>query len=129
MTVKYEVLARWSRLWVLVNYALFLLIITMGTLMWPSCDRNPNIVVWGIQIVILLCFLPGILKQNTSTHALLAFILLGFFILSVNTVFACYSLITLSEVIVIAVLFVSSMLYIRWQSRAWNEKEVNKHSG
>jgi uncharacterized membrane protein len=109
MTVKYEVLARWSRLWVLVNYALFLLIITMGTLIWPSCDRNPNIVVWGIQIVILLC--------------------LGFFILSVNTVFACYSLVTLSEVIVIAVLFVSSMLYIRWQSRAWNEKEVNKHSG
>ena len=82
MTVKYEVLARWSRLWVLVNYALFLLIITMGTLIWPSCDRNPNIVVWGIQIVILLCFLPGILKQNTRTHALLAFILLGFFISS-----------------------------------------------
>ena len=84
---------------------------------------------WGIQIAILLSFLPGVLKQNIRTHVWLTFILLGFFIASVTTVFACYSILTLLEVLVIVALFVSSMLYIRWQSRALNEKGSGSENG
>lgn len=129
MTTKYKVLAHRSRSCVLTSYVGLLLVITLGTLVWPSCDRSPNAVVWGIQILILLSFLPGVLKQNIRTHVWLAFILLGFFILSVNTAFACYSVITLLEVIAIVALFISSMLYIRWRSRELKEEESNNHNG
>ena len=59
MTTKYELLASRSRFCVLVSYFLFLLIITLGTLVWPSCERNPNAVVGYSNCHITVVFTGG----------------------------------------------------------------------
>lgn len=117
MSNPYARLSRYSRLTVLLSYATLLIVLTLGTLVWPSCGRSPNWVVWGIQLLLMLVFLPGLVQQNVRTHAWLTFVLLGFFIASVSTAFACGSVLTIVEVFITVILFIAAMLFIRWRSK------------
>ena len=80
--------------------------------------------IWAIQILLLLAFLPGLLKQNLRSLVWLSFIILGFFIAAVSTAFACTSLVAILEVVFIVVLFIAAMLHIRWHSKAQKENDV-----
>lgn len=117
MQKNYQRLSRYSRRVVWCSYTALLTVICLNTLVWPSCNRSPNGVILGIQLVLLLAFLPGMLKQNVRSYVWLTFVLLGFFMAAVSISFACTSLLTISEVLLITVLFISAMLYIRWRSR------------
>ena len=128
MQNQFDVLARYSRICVLVSCAGLLLVFTLSTLVWPSCNRNPNTVMWGIHLLPVLLFVPGIIKKNVRSHVWLTFILLGYFMTSVNTAFACTSALTVIEVGLIVILFISAMLYIRWQSKALKQSEVESVS-
>ena len=115
---NYASLAFYTRQCLLVSYACLALVVTLGTLVWPSCSRSPNGVVWAIQMLVLLAFLPGVIKRNLRTHIWLTFVLLFFFIASVSTAFACTSLLTVAEVFFVMELFITAMLYVRWQARS-----------
>ncbi|MEE8057074.1 MAG: DUF2069 domain-containing protein [Pseudomonadales bacterium] len=117
MTNEYQLLSRRSRAVVLVSFFGLLAVFTVSTLIVPSCNRNPNVVIWVLHILPLLMFLPSILQQNVRAHAWLTFVLLGHFMASVSTAFACTSALMLIEVALISVLFIAAMLYIRWRSR------------
>lgn len=114
---KYTRLAVWSRRAVWFSYLGLIAVLSLIILVWPSCNRDPNPVMWGIQVGILACFLPGMIKQHVRTHAWLAFILMGYFMGSVSTVFACPSTLLVLEVILTVLLFIATMFYIRWRSR------------
>lgn len=99
------------------GYAALLLALTLNTVVVPSCGRAPNPVIWMIFCIPLLAFLPAMVKHNVRACAWLCFILLFYFLLSVNVAMTCVNPFTALEVCVIVVLFVSTMLYIRWYSR------------
>ncbi len=122
MTTNFHTLARYSRQAVIINYVLLLIIFSLGTLVWPSCNRSPNLVIWGIHMLLMLSFLPAIIKQQVRAHAWMTFVLLGFFLVAVDRVFACTSWLAVLEVLVITVLFIAAMMYIRWRSKALKQE-------
>jgi len=113
----YQPLAAASRAVVLFSYFALLLVFSIGTLWLPSCNRSPNTVIWLIHIVPLLLFLPGLLRQNTRSHVWVAFICNGYFLVSVNAVFACPTVLAGIEIALTVLLFISATLFIRWRSR------------
>ncbi|WP_101759960.1 DUF2069 domain-containing protein [Oceanicoccus sp. KOV_DT_Chl] len=117
MQNKYTVLARRARITVWFSYVALLVVFTLVTVVAPSCNRDPNPVIWCIHLLLLLPFLPAIIKQDVRGHAWLTFVLLGFFMASVSTAFACTSWLTLLEVSLISSLFIAALLFIRWRSR------------
>ncbi len=114
----YEQLVRYSRFIVLASYSILLVVFTVNTMFIPSCNREPNAVIWAMHVVPILLFLPSILRQNVRAHAWLTFVLLGHFMASVSVAFACTSALMTFEVGVLVVLFIAAMMYIRWRSRA-----------
>ncbi|MFA7552701.1 MAG: DUF2069 domain-containing protein [Spongiibacteraceae bacterium] len=122
MPNQYAVLARYARFCAVLSYFALLVLLTLGTLVWPSCNRSPNLSIWGLQVLLLLPFLPAILQQKVRPLAWLTFILLGFFLAAVPTAFACGSWLTVSEPIVTVVLFIALMMNIRWRARALKEQ-------
>jgi uncharacterized membrane protein len=116
MQRNYKKYALYSRAVTWGSYIALLLVLVMNTMVWPSCNRSPNAVILGVQLVLLLIFLPSMLKQNVRSYVWLTFTLLGFFMAAVSTAFACTSLLTVTEVLLIVVLFIAAMLYVRWRS-------------
>lgn len=109
--------ADYSRSVVLFSYGSLLAVFTLNTLVVPSCNREPNPVIWMLHLATLLIFLPGVINRNLRTHAWMTFMLLGHFLATVSTVFACTSALLLIEVALISSLFIATMLYIRWRSK------------
>ncbi|KKK74472.1 hypothetical protein LCGC14_2883440 [marine sediment metagenome] len=126
MSNDYAVLAKRCRAVLLLSYFSLLAVVSLNTLVWPTCNRSPNGVIWGIQVLLLLVFLPGMLKQNVRAYAWLTFVLLGFFMTSVSTAFACTSVLTLVEVVLTVILFIAAMMYIRWRSRELKSMAINQ---
>jgi uncharacterized membrane protein len=117
MQANYESLARRTRYFVLSSYFGLLMVFTLNTLVWPSCNKHPNTVIWLIHMLPVLLFLSGVLKRNVRTHVWLSFISLGYFLAAVPTVFVCHSVLPILETLLIVQLFTSAMLYVRWRSR------------
>ncbi len=110
--------AAYSRRLTLLSYTGLIVLFSLSTLVWPSCNRDPNVPVWLLHVLPILAFLPGILKQNLRAHIWLCFILLGYFLASVSTAFSCTSILMILEVVVLVILFISAMLYVRWHAKA-----------
>jgi len=70
-----------------------------------------------MHLLPLLIFLPGLLRQNTRTHVWVAFICNGYFLVSVNAIFACPTALAAIEIALTVILFISATLFIRWRSR------------
>ncbi len=117
MPNEYTKLAKRSWLVAQVSYCLLLLVLVLNTVASPSCNREPNWAVLGIQLALILVFLPGMLKQQVRSYIWLCLILLIMFIASVAIAFACTSALTIAEVFLVVSLFIASMLFIRWRSR------------
>lgn len=114
---EFTVFAKITRQISLLSYVALLAVFTLGTLVYPSCNRSPNTVIWVVHVLPLLVFLPGMLKQNVRSYVWMTFLLLGYFMMSVSTVFACPSTLMLLEVGLIVVLFIAAMMYVRWRSK------------
>ena len=117
MNANYQQLARRTRYFVLSSYFGLLLIFTLNTLVWPSCNKHTNTVIWLIHLLPMLMFLHGVLTRNTRTHVWLSFISLGYFLAAVPTAYVCFSVFPMLETVLIVQLFTSAMLYVRWRSR------------
>ena len=128
MQKNYQKYSQLSRRIVWLSYLGLLVVLCLNTAVWPSCGREPNLVILGVQLALLLAFLPGIVRQNLRSHIWLTFMLLGFFTMSVSTAFACSSIFTIAEVVLVAVLFISAMLYIRWRSMALRQSSEVENS-
>lgn len=117
MSNDYQVLAKRSRQLAQVSFWLLMLVLLLNTVVFPSCNREPNWVVLAVQSGLVLIFLPGMLKQNVKSYIWLSLILLMMFLASVSTAFACTTVLTVAEVLLIVALFIAAMFYIRWRSR------------
>ena len=93
-------------------------VFTLSLLVVPGCGRQPSMVIWLLHMLPLLLFVSGVIRQNVRTHVWLCFVMLGYFLLAVQNIFVCQSLLSAIEVALIVVLFISAMMYIRWRSRA-----------
>ncbi len=120
-------LVRWI---VAGNYVLLLLLIAVETLLWPGRGREPNVTIWILQTLPLLVVMPGIWRGGVRAHAWLSFIAMLYFAAAVAnlplsnfTAPAAPALpamrwVDVLEVILSVELFVGTMLYVRWRSRA-----------
>lgn len=112
---------RWSKLCrQLVLFCFFSLpvVFTLSQLLLPACGMPSNKVIWLLHMLPLLLFVAGLLRQNVRTYVWLCFVMLGYFLLAVQSIFACQSLLGAIELALIVVLFNAAMLYVRWRSRA-----------
>ena len=117
-TSDYENWSRRCRQLVLLCFFGLPVVFTLSLLVVPGCGRQPSIVIWLLHMLPLLLFVLGVIRQNVRTHVWLCFVMLGYFLLAVQNIFVCQSLLSAIEVALIVVLFISAMMYIRWRSRA-----------
>jgi uncharacterized membrane protein len=84
--------------------------------------------IWAIKLVPLLIFLPGMLKDNLRSFIWLCFVCLGYFIILVQRLFAQPdSLLVITGMVAVVVLFTAAMFYVRWRARelrATDERQV-----
>ena len=106
---------RYSRVASLASYAGLLGYFAISPLLNPIEGANP-LVISSIQILPLLAFAPGLIKQNRRSLAWLCFVLLIYFIFTV-AMWQPQSAITMA---LIVALFISAMMHIRWHNRAIN---------
>lgn len=118
MAKNYASLAVISRRVMLVSYAAVLMVIALGTLVKPSCDREPSVIIWLLYSLPLLAFLPAVLSSSRRTLAWMCFVLLMYFLFAVLSAFTCVALLANLEVGLVVVLFIATMLHIRWHSLA-----------
>lgn len=123
MTVDYTPYARIARYSMWSGYIALLLVTTFTTLITPTCERETNVVIWLLHWVPLLAFLPALIRERVRACAWLCFVLIIYFLTAVPVAFACTSVVSVAEVVVVTLLFVSTMMYIRWQSR-WKKQQA-----
>ena len=77
----------------------------------------------------LVIFLPGMLKDNLRSFIWLCFVCLGYFMILVQRLFAQPgSLLAITGMAAVVVLFTAAMFYVRWRARelrASNEQQTN----
>ena len=75
-------------------------------------------IIWLGKLVPLLIFVPGMLRDNLRTYIWLCFVSLLYFIELVERLFAQPgSLLAVTGMVAVVVLFVAAMLYVRWRAR------------
>lgn len=111
--------ARLAKNLFIFSYALLLLSISVQCLLIPGENRQPSVVVWLIQLLPLLAFLPGIIKDNLRAYIWLTFVIQLYFIVEVVNVFndkiAWLDAVNLLSIVL---LFFAATFYTRWRSRA-----------
>ena len=107
-----------------LTFALYGLILIAFCVWQISRPDGPRYFAWIVQLVPLLIFLPGLLRNNPRAYIGLCFVLLLYFIKAVEGVFSParawidYALLTLT-----VVLFIVSMLTSRWLQRPQKNAE------
>lgn len=114
----YENWSQRCRSLVLLCFFSLPVIFTLSLLLFPACGRPASMVIWLMHMLPLLLFVAGLLRQNVRSHVWLCFAMLGYFLLAVQNIFACQSVLAAIELLAIVVLFIAAMLYVRWRSRA-----------
>lgn len=81
---------------------------------WQS---QAPVFIWAVKLLPLMMFLPGMLRDNLRSYIWLCFICLGYFLVLVQRVFAQPdSLLVISGLVAVVVLFNAAMLYVRWRA-------------
>ena len=124
MSANYEQLSRYTFNTVLVTYASLLVLYVLTLLMYPSCGRSASVIIAGLHLIPLMCFLPGLMKGNVHSYVWLCFILLGYFIVAVPNALGCSTVLNVMEPILIVVLFTAAMMFIRWRSKALKARQA-----
>lgn len=78
--------------------------------------------IWTLKVLPLLLFLPGMLKDNLRSFIWLCFVCLGYFLVLVQRIFAQPdNLLVIAGLTAVVILFVTSMMYVRWRARELRE--------
>ena len=81
---------------------------------WQS---QAPVFIWAVKLLPLMMFLPGMLRDNLRSYIWLCFICLGYFLVLVQRAFAQPdSLLVISGLVAVVVLFNAAMLYVRWRA-------------
>ncbi len=114
--------ADWMRKGALLAMLLLLAAIALQTLVAPSGNRQPNVVVWLLLSLPLLIFLPGLWRGGVRSFAWLSFVSMLYFAQAVTAVFAAPRVLTVLELVASVALFVCTLLFVRWRARADREE-------
>ncbi|MCY4043688.1 MAG: DUF2069 domain-containing protein [Cellvibrionales bacterium] len=118
-TQSYATLAKSAAIINGIGIALFVLTLMAGTLWFPPTHKSPNWVICVLVILPIALLLPWLIKGSPRAHIWFCFILLGYFLNSVQSAFLVeYGVIPWIELPLEVLLFISSMLFARWQFRA-----------
>lgn len=116
---NYTPWARAARVLTLLGLALLLLCIALTTLLWPGQGREPSAVIWILQSLPLLVFVPALLRRKLRGHIWLCFVLLLYFAASVVRLFEpAADWLAWLELAAIVTAFCAAMLFVRWRARA-----------
>jgi uncharacterized membrane protein len=111
--------AEWMRKGALLSTLVLLAAIALQTLIIPSHDRAPNVVVWLALSLPLLVFLPALLRRGgVRSHAWLSFVSLLYFAQAVTSLFAGVRPLNIVELLASVALFTCTLLFVRWRARA-----------
>lgn len=101
----------WWMLWL----SLLALVVTQGMDAW---QRDAPLVIWGLWLLPLLMFVPGLIRDRLRSVTWLSFVSLLYFILAVERVFAePGSTRAILQLIAVIALFLCTMLYVRQRGR------------
>lgn len=79
---------------------------------------QPPLIIWLGKTIPLLMFLPGMLKDNLRSYIWLCFVSLLYFLNAVERVFAQPdSVIAITGLTAVVILFIAAMLFVRWRAR------------
>jgi len=82
--------------------------------------------IWAVKVMPLLIFMPGMLKDKLRSYIWLCFVCLGYFMLLVQRIFAQPdSLLVISGLVAVVLLFIAAMMYVRWRAREL--RSLNAH--
>ena len=74
--------------------------------------------IWAVKVMPLLIFLPGMRRDNLRSYIWLCFVCLGYFMLLVQRIFAQPdSMLVVSGLVAVVLLFTAAMMYVRWRAR------------
>ncbi len=74
--------------------------------------------IWALKLLPLLIFLRGMLQDNLRSFIWLCFVCLGYFMILVQRLFAQPgSLLVITGMVAVVVLFTAAMFYVRWRAR------------
>lgn len=117
-------LARGARHLALASYAALLVALTLEVFGIAALEPQSRAFLWAIFCLPLLVFLPGMLRGSWKTYLWLCFVLLVYFTVVVtNLFFPDADAFDWTELVLVCVLFVASMLFGRWRQRELQARE------
>lgn len=102
-------------LWLLIWLSAILLLVCEAL---DAYQRAAPAVVWFFKLAPLLIVLPGVFQDRLRSMVWLSFVTLLYFLFAVQRLFAePGALRGQLELVAVVVLFLASMLYVRWRAR------------
>lgn len=116
---NYEVLAHRCRLTTIFCLAALLVVIALDTLIMPSRERSPNVIVWFAVSLPLLIFIPGLRRNSITSFSWLSFVALLYFAQSVTALFTpWWRWLDVIHLALTVTLFIGAMFAVRFTARA-----------
>ena len=115
----YDVLALRCQRATLACLSGLLVVIAIDTLIAPSHERAPNVVMWLILSLPLLIFVPGVWRRGIYSFAWLSFVSLLYFAQSVTALFVPWRRpLDVVHLALSIALFICALLSVRYTARA-----------
>ncbi len=114
-----DVIALYCRRITFFSVLALLVVIAFDTVISPSRERDPNVVVWLALSLPLLIFLPGMHRAVIRSFAWLSFVSLLYFAQSVTALFVpAWRGLDVLHLILTVTIFLGAMLAVRFTARA-----------
>ena len=114
----YEVKANLAWLLTSLLFIVEILLLFLITNVSPPQGKEANMVVFAVLALPLIPFFPYLIVRNIKAHAWLCFVLMFYFILVVDDVLdPRYGILAQLELATICLLFISTMLFTRYEQR------------
>jgi len=85
-------------------------------------------IIWAGKLIPLLLFLPGMLRDRLRSFIWLCFVSLMYFIALVERLFAQPgSVLAITGMVAVVVLFISAMMFVRWRARELRALAPDSH--
>lgn len=117
--MNYDVLAQRCRRITFLCLMALLVVIAIDTLIMPSRERSPNVVVWLLLSLPLAIFVPGLRRGAINSFTWLSFVSLLYFAQSVTSLFTpWWRWLDVVHLVLTVTLFTGAMLSVRYTARA-----------
>ena len=114
----YAVKADISYVLTIISVAVELLLLYLVTHTFLPEGKNANTVIFWVNAIPLLVFLPLLLIRNIKAFAWLSFLIMLYFIIAVMNAFdPRYGVVSQLELATVCLIFIFSMLFIRYEQR------------